>query len=234
MIIENQAEVGREDFAIDIQFWTRRKIRHPQVIDKGRLKGFRRSGLQPSAPQCSCIIAFGTKEPVEGPERGELLTGLDPALVEHLQRNLGILTYLAQEPLANFDRHFAKNTLITTAFRLEGGKTSTFPGIPIIFQGACRRIEAVFVGPWTQRGQAQGLDHANTLTHLLFNEAHRGKSPQGHLVFAVLKVLTHVPASLPPVPTSIKQQRCVGSISSSLRPIVARSVSTQNSGCRQR
>src|ERR1700730_2831015 len=38
MIIENQAEVGREDFAIDVQFWTRRKIRHPQVIDKGRFK----------------------------------------------------------------------------------------------------------------------------------------------------------------------------------------------------
>src|ERR1700750_1153764 len=51
MIIQNQAEVGREDFAIDIKFWTRRKIRHPQVIDKGRFKGFRRSGLQPSAPQ---------------------------------------------------------------------------------------------------------------------------------------------------------------------------------------
>ena len=51
MIIYNQAEVGREDFAIDVKFWARRKIRHPQVIDKGRFKGFRRSGLQPSAPQ---------------------------------------------------------------------------------------------------------------------------------------------------------------------------------------
>jgi hypothetical protein len=48
------------------------------------------------------------------------------------------------------------------------------------------------------------LDYAKTLTHLLFNEAHRGKSSQCYLVFAVLKVLTHVPASLPPVPTSIK------------------------------
>src|SRR5260370_92369 len=72
-----------------------------------------------------------------------------------------------------------------------------------------------FGGRWTQRGQAQSLDHAEPLTHLLFNEAHRGKSPQCHLVFAVLKVLTHVPASLPPVPTSIKQQRCVGSTFSS-------------------
>jgi hypothetical protein len=53
----------------------------------------------------------------------------------------------------------------------------------------------------------------------LFNEAHRGKSPQCYLVFAVLKVLTHVPQSLPPVPTSIKQQRCVGSTSSSECPI---------------
>jgi hypothetical protein len=48
------------------------------------------------------------------------------------------------------------------------------------------------------------LDHAKTLTHLLFNEAHRGKSPQRHLVFAVLKVLTHAPQSLPALPTSIK------------------------------
>jgi hypothetical protein len=74
---------------------------------------------------------------------------------------------------------------------------------------------AIFVGPWAQRGQAQGLDHAKTLTHLLFNEAHRGKSPLCHLVFAVLKVLTHVPQSLKPLPTSIKQQRCVGSFEGS-------------------
>lgn len=54
------------------------------------------------------------------------------------------------------------------------------------------------------------------------------------LVFAVLKLLTHAPASLPPVPTSIKQRRCVGSAFSALRPIVGRSFSAQNPGCRQR
>src|SRR5260370_95071 len=101
-------------------------------------------------------------------------------------------------------------------------------------QGASRRKVSIFVGPRTQRGQAEGFDYAKTLTHLLFNEAHRGKAPQCYLVFAVLKVLIHAPASLPPVPISIKQQRCVGSAESALRPIVGRGVSAQNPGCRQR
>src|SRR5689334_4579573 len=100
---------------------------------------------------------------------------------------------------------------IGPAFGLEGCKTSPFPPIPVILEGPCRPILALFVGPGTQRGQAQGFDDAKALTHLLFNEAHRGKSPQGHLVFAVVKLLTHAPASLPPVPTLRKPQRCVGS-----------------------
>src|SRR6201987_1831963 len=211
MIIQNQAEVGREDFSLDVKLWSGQKIRHPQVIHKGCLKGLGGSGFQPSAPQRSRVITFGAKVPVDGSKRRQLLTGLDPALVEHLQGNLGILTYLAQEPLTDFGRQLAKSPLITTAFGFKGGKTSAFPRIPVIFQGACRRKASIFVGPWTQRGQAEGFDQAKTLTQLLFNEAHRGKSPQCYLVFAVLKVLTHAPASLPPVPTSIKQQRCVGS-----------------------
>ena len=51
MIIQNQAEVGCKDFAIDVKFWARRKIRHPQIINKGRFKGLGRPGFQPSAPQ---------------------------------------------------------------------------------------------------------------------------------------------------------------------------------------
>jgi hypothetical protein len=51
MIIDNHAAVGREDFAIDVKFWSGRKICHPQIINKGRLKGFGRSGFQPSAPR---------------------------------------------------------------------------------------------------------------------------------------------------------------------------------------
>src|ERR1700719_2598842 len=51
MIIQDQAEVGREDFALDVKFWPGRKIRHPQVIDEGRLEGLGWSALQPSPPQ---------------------------------------------------------------------------------------------------------------------------------------------------------------------------------------
>src|ERR1700746_673639 len=94
----------------------------------------------------AATFCVGAKESVNGPQRWQSLSALGPALVEHLQGNFGILTYLAQEPLTDFGRQLAKSPLITTAFGLKGRKTSAFPRIPVIFQGACRRKAAIFVG----------------------------------------------------------------------------------------
>ena len=38
MIIQNQAELGGEDFAIDVQFGAGGKIRHPKSLTKGASK----------------------------------------------------------------------------------------------------------------------------------------------------------------------------------------------------
>src|ERR1700758_3949631 len=102
MIIQNQAELTSEDSAFEVKFWAGRKIRHPQIIYEGLFKGLGRPGLQPPAPQRSRFITFGAEEPVDSPQRGQSLTGFSPALVEYRQGDLGILTYLAQEPLQHY------------------------------------------------------------------------------------------------------------------------------------
>ena len=57
------------------------------------------------------------------------------------------------------------------------------------YQGSCERLAQVGFEVYFLDRRGSGL-----------NEIDRGESPQCHLVFALFKVLTHAPASLPSVP----------------------------------
>jgi hypothetical protein len=138
VIIDEDAQKGRHRLALGrVQVRPGRKVRHPQVVNKGRFEtlGGAAQGLaQLPAPGLGVQLMLA-QEAVDGIDGGQLRILLPPAAVEDFDRNGQVSLGLFEDPFLLLRIESARLAFIGARLGLEGGKAALLVVVPLARQG---------------------------------------------------------------------------------------------------
>src|ERR1022692_4323050 len=78
MVIDQEAQMGRQCFASDRKSWTGREVHHPQVIDVRSFEGFGGTGFQATGAQAFAVHTLAAQATVDYADGGQGAQALLP------------------------------------------------------------------------------------------------------------------------------------------------------------
>jgi hypothetical protein len=132
VVVNNEAEVGGDDFAVvSAKSRPAGEIDHPQIVGRGGFEGFGRTVLESPGLEAAGVEAVGAKEAPNGALTGQHASMVLPAAIEDAQGHAGTLADGFDDPEAQF--------------LIEG---SAFSGVPALgFAGDAREADFGVVIP---------------------------------------------------------------------------------------
>ena len=173
VVVNNEAEVGGDDFAVgSTESRTAGEIDHPQIIGRGGFEGFGRTVLEPSGLETAGVDAVGAEEAPHGALAGQHASVSLPEAVEDAQGNAGTLANGVYDPESQFlIERAAFSGVLALGFAGDARESAFGVVIPPGFQRAGGEIPPALSGPGAQGGAPHAFNERDSFSSEGFDVA---------------------------------------------------------------